>query len=133
MAKHVLAILNRPSPDAPAHAPGRGGALRVTATGGKLTSVRVPGEDGREVPGTLAADGLGWTPAAALAVSARYRVTARATDPNGLVTTAESAFDIDRPIISDKMLTRAIPTAKASSIHIFTLSRVAASAASDSR
>ncbi|MEU2626106.1 Ig-like domain-containing protein [Kitasatospora sp. NPDC007106] len=73
------------------------GALKVTATGGKLTSVKVTGEDGREVPGTLAADGLGWTPAAALAVSARYRVTARATDPNGLVTTAESAFSTLTP------------------------------------
>ncbi|MEV7178685.1 Ig-like domain-containing protein [Kitasatospora sp. NPDC093679] len=68
------------------------GALKVTATGGKLTSVKVTGGDGREVPGTLAADGLGWTPAAALAVSERYRVTAQATDPNGLVTTAESTF-----------------------------------------
>ncbi|MCU7822767.1 Ig-like domain-containing protein [Kitasatospora sp. DSM 101779] len=68
------------------------GALKVTATGGKLTAVKVTGKDGREVTGALAADGLSWTPAAALAVSEQYTVTARATDPNGLVTTAESGF-----------------------------------------
>ncbi|WP_052390924.1 L,D-transpeptidase [Streptomyces sp. NRRL B-24484] len=73
------------------------GALKVTATGGKLTAVKVTGRDGREVPGTLTADGLGWTPSAALAVAEQYRVTAQATDPNGLVTTAESAFSTLTP------------------------------------
>ncbi|PBC77715.1 lipoprotein-anchoring transpeptidase ErfK/SrfK [Streptomyces sp. TLI_235] len=68
------------------------GAVKVTAFGGKLTAVKVTGRDGREVPGTLAADGLSWTPGAALAVSEQYRVTAQAADPAGGVTTAESGF-----------------------------------------
>ncbi|MEV6208169.1 Ig-like domain-containing protein [Kitasatospora sp. NPDC051914] len=68
------------------------GALKVTATGGKLTAVKVTGRDGKEVPGAASADGLGWTPSAALAVGEQYRVVARATDADGLETTAESAF-----------------------------------------
>ncbi|MEU9127960.1 Ig-like domain-containing protein [Kitasatospora sp. NPDC048540] len=68
------------------------GALKVAVANGKLTEVKVTGPDGKEVPGAIAADGLGWVPAAGLAVSTAYRVSAKATDAEGLAATAESSF-----------------------------------------
>ncbi|MEV4556519.1 Ig-like domain-containing protein [Kitasatospora sp. NPDC049285] len=68
------------------------GALKVSATGGKLTTVKVTGPDGTEVPGTLTADGLGWTPGGNLQVSTAYTVNAQAVDAQGVATTATSSF-----------------------------------------
>ncbi|MER8183798.1 Ig-like domain-containing protein [Kitasatospora sp. NPDC094015] len=73
------------------------GALKVGVAGGKLTTVSVTGPDGAEVPGTVAADGLSWVPNGNLAVSAQYKVAARATDANGLETAATSSFSTLTP------------------------------------
>ncbi|MFI2610633.1 Ig-like domain-containing protein [Kitasatospora sp. NPDC018619] len=67
-------------------------ALRVGATGGRLTTVKVSDKAGREVPGSIAADGSSWTPAAPLEVGTAYRVSAMAADAGGAVATADSSF-----------------------------------------
>ncbi|MFJ3215444.1 Ig-like domain-containing protein [Kitasatospora sp. NPDC086801] len=67
-------------------------ALKVGATGGKLTTVKVSDKTGAEVPGTIAADGSSWTPSAGLAVGTAYQVSAMAADANGVVATADSSF-----------------------------------------
>ncbi|MEV7771399.1 Ig-like domain-containing protein [Kitasatospora sp. NPDC086791] len=67
-------------------------ALRIGATGGKLTTVKVSDRTGTEVPGTIAADGSSWTPSAALAVGTAYQVSAMAADADGVVATADSSF-----------------------------------------
>ncbi len=68
------------------------GALKVSVTSGKLTQVAVTDSAGTAVPGALSADGLSWLPAAGLSVSAQYKVSAQATDANGVSTTASSSF-----------------------------------------
>ncbi|MER5864694.1 Ig-like domain-containing protein [Kitasatospora sp. NPDC002040] len=74
------------------------GALKVSVAGGKLTAVNVTGPDGREVPGAVTADGLGWAPAAGrLEVSSAYTVSALATDAAGVTTTAGSSFSTLTP------------------------------------
>ncbi|GAB7180899.1 Ig-like domain-containing protein [Kitasatospora sp. Ki12] len=67
-------------------------ALKVGATGGKLTTVKVSDKTGKEVPGTIAADGSSWTPTAGLSVGTAYQVSAMAADANGAVTEADSSF-----------------------------------------
>ncbi|WP_035866331.1 Ig-like domain-containing protein, partial [Kitasatospora cheerisanensis] len=44
------------------------GAVKVAATGGKLTSVKVTGPDGVEVPGALTSDATGWAPSGNLKI-----------------------------------------------------------------
>ncbi|MEV7022123.1 Ig-like domain-containing protein [Kitasatospora sp. NPDC093558] len=68
------------------------GALKVGATGGKLTTVKVSDKNGKEIPGTIAADGASWTPSAGLAVGTAYQVSAMAADANGVVAQADSSF-----------------------------------------
>nr|WP_234443540.1 Ig-like domain-containing protein [Streptomyces sp. NRRL B-24484] len=68
------------------------GALKVAVANGKLTAVKVTGKDGKEVPGAITPDGLGWTPAQNLAVSTEYKVTAQAADASGVAATSESSF-----------------------------------------
>ncbi|WP_405011967.1 Ig-like domain-containing protein [Kitasatospora sp. NBC_01539] len=68
------------------------GALKVAVANGKLTTVTVTGKDGKAVPGTISADGLGWTPTENLSVSTEYKVSAQAADAAGLATTTESSF-----------------------------------------
>ncbi|MFD4654904.1 Ig-like domain-containing protein [Kitasatospora sp. NPDC058444] len=67
-------------------------ALKVGATGGKLTTVKVNDKAGKEVPGTISADGASWTPAAPLEVGTAYQVSAMAADAGGAVATADSNF-----------------------------------------
>ncbi|WP_063857120.1 L,D-transpeptidase [Kitasatospora sp. Root107] len=74
------------------------GALKVSVAGGKLTTVTVTGQDGKEVPGAVTADGLGWAPTAGhLEISSTYKVNARATDASGVAATAESSFSTLTP------------------------------------
>ncbi|MFJ9517887.1 Ig-like domain-containing protein [Kitasatospora sp. NPDC101801] len=74
------------------------GALKVSVAGGKLAAVRVTGQDGKEVPGAVTADGLGWAPTAGhLEISSTYTVKATATDAAGVATTAESSFSTLTP------------------------------------
>ncbi|MFD0273351.1 Ig-like domain-containing protein [Kitasatospora sp. NPDC127111] len=68
------------------------GALKVSVAGGKLTTVKVSDKTGKEVAGTIAADGSSWTPSAGLAVGTAYQVSAMAADANGVVATADSSF-----------------------------------------
>ncbi|WP_307853013.1 Ig-like domain-containing protein [Kitasatospora sp. RG8] len=68
------------------------GALKVAVAGGKLTTVKVSDKTGKEVAGTIAADGSSWTPSAGLAVGTAYQVSAMAADANGVVATADSSF-----------------------------------------
>ncbi|MCP2307659.1 MULTISPECIES: L,D-transpeptidase [Kitasatospora] len=68
------------------------GALKVSVASGKLTTVKVTGPDGKEVPGAVAADGLSWLPTGTLDVSTDYKVNAQAVDAQGVATAAESGF-----------------------------------------
>ncbi|MGW3039141.1 L,D-transpeptidase [Kitasatospora sp. NPDC001159] len=68
------------------------GALKIGAAGGKLTTVKVSDKSGKEVPGTIAADGASWTPSTGLSVGTAYQVSAMAADANGVVATADSSF-----------------------------------------
>ncbi|KJS60073.1 L,D-transpeptidase [Streptomyces rubellomurinus] len=77
-------------------------ALKVGATGGKLTTVKVSDKSGKEVPGTIAADGLSWTPTAGLSVGTAYQVSAMAADANGVVAEADSSFTTLTPEVQAK-------------------------------
>ncbi|MFE6049207.1 Ig-like domain-containing protein [Kitasatospora sp. NPDC056446] len=72
-------------------------ALRVSVSHGKLTTVDVTDKNGKPVQGTIAPDGTGWKPAAALAPGNAYTVNAQATDADGLVAAATSAFTTALP------------------------------------
>ncbi|WAL73916.1 Ig-like domain-containing protein [Kitasatospora sp. YST-16] len=67
------------------------GEVKVTAGNGKLTSVKVTGPDGVEVPGQIGADGS-WAPTGALQVATAYTVDALAEDAKGAVANARSGF-----------------------------------------
>jgi lipoprotein-anchoring transpeptidase ErfK/SrfK len=68
------------------------GTLRVTASDGKLASVTVKDDKGATVPGTISADGLGWTPSEHLATSTKYTVDASAKDAAGRESDKHSTF-----------------------------------------
>ena len=65
--------------------------VKVTATGGTLTTVTVSSPAGA-VKGALSADKTTWTSSSALGFGARYTVTAEATNAPGQTTTKTSAF-----------------------------------------
>ncbi|MFJ6213089.1 Ig-like domain-containing protein [Streptomyces sp. NPDC092296] len=66
--------------------------LKVTVSKGKLTSVKVTSEDGKEVAGELAADGTSWTPDDVLTTGTKYNVEARAKDADNLEAVENSSF-----------------------------------------
>lgn len=66
------------------------GVLKITSTGGKLTTVTVADTKGNAVEGKLAADGATWEPARNLGSATEYKVHAVAKDASG----RESAKDI---------------------------------------
>ncbi|MER5354758.1 Ig-like domain-containing protein [Kitasatospora sp. NPDC002551] len=68
------------------------GALKVAVSGGRLTTVKVSDRAGKEVAGTIAADGSSWTPSGPLAVGTAYQVSALAADAGGVVASADSSF-----------------------------------------
>jgi lipoprotein-anchoring transpeptidase ErfK/SrfK len=68
------------------------GALKVSASGGKLSSVTVKTDKGVAVPGTITADGLGWTPTGHLDTSTQYTVDAVAKDPAGRESDKHATF-----------------------------------------
>ncbi|MFG2951213.1 L,D-transpeptidase [Streptomyces adustus] len=68
------------------------GALKVTATKGKLTEVTVKDAKGTKVDGAISADGAGWTPATHLAASTKYEVHAVAKDSAGRTAAEDSSF-----------------------------------------
>ncbi|MEU5310176.1 Ig-like domain-containing protein [Streptomyces sp. NPDC021562] len=68
------------------------GALKVTAARGKLTDVEVKDAKGDKVAGTIAADGVSWTPSLHLASSTKYTVHAVAKDAEGRESAEDSTF-----------------------------------------
>ncbi|MFI1015513.1 Ig-like domain-containing protein [Streptomyces sp. NPDC020965] len=69
------------------------GALRITAAGGRLTTVTVQNDkSGAAVEGRIAADGASWQPARHLASGTAYRVRAVAKDADGRETVRASRF-----------------------------------------
>ncbi|MET3983488.1 lipoprotein-anchoring transpeptidase ErfK/SrfK [Streptomyces sp. PvR034] len=66
------------------------GILKISSTGGKLTTVTVADTKGNAVEGKLAGDGASWEPARNLASATEYKVHAVAKDGSG----RESAKDI---------------------------------------
>jgi lipoprotein-anchoring transpeptidase ErfK/SrfK len=68
------------------------GALKVSAAGGKLTSVAVKDDKGVAVPGEISGDGLGWTPSGHLDTSTEYTVDAVAKDDAGRESDKHATF-----------------------------------------
>jgi lipoprotein-anchoring transpeptidase ErfK/SrfK len=73
------------------------GALKVRATSGRLTSVRVTDSDGSPANGSISADGSSWTPSGALRTGARYTVSATALGGDGRSVTRSSTFTTMTP------------------------------------
>jgi lipoprotein-anchoring transpeptidase ErfK/SrfK len=68
------------------------GALKVTAAGGKLTTVTVQDDKGVAIEGKVAADGASWQPSQHLAGSTKYKVHAIAKDAEGRESAKDTAF-----------------------------------------
>ncbi|MDT9680548.1 Ig-like domain-containing protein [Streptomyces sp. TRM76323] len=68
------------------------GALKVTAEGGKLTTVNVTDSKGRPVEGALSADATSWQPVRHLAAATRYKVHAVAKDAAGRESAKDTTF-----------------------------------------
>ncbi|MFD5343818.1 Ig-like domain-containing protein [Streptomyces anulatus] len=68
------------------------GALKIGATQGKLTTVKVSDPKGNEVEGEIAADGASWTPERHLAASTKYAVHAVAKDAEGRESAKDTTF-----------------------------------------
>ncbi len=69
-----------------------GEPVRVTATGGTLTSVTVTDADGRTLPGKVAADGRTWTSGRKAAPGAAYEVKAATRSAGGTAGSSTAAF-----------------------------------------
>jgi lipoprotein-anchoring transpeptidase ErfK/SrfK len=72
--------------------------IRVTAAGGKLTSVTVTNASGKPVTGTLAADGASWKSSQELGYNKTYSVIARSTNADGKPATVTSRFSTVQPV-----------------------------------
>jgi lipoprotein-anchoring transpeptidase ErfK/SrfK len=68
------------------------GTLKVSAAGGRLTSVVVKDDKGSPVAGDISADGLGWTPRGRLDTSTQYTVDAVAKDGSGRESDKHATF-----------------------------------------
>jgi hypothetical protein len=68
------------------------GALKVSATKGKLTDVEVKTSEGAKVDGAITGGGASWTPATHLAAATKYTVHAVAKDSAGRVAAEDSTF-----------------------------------------
>ncbi|NUP38518.1 MAG: L,D-transpeptidase [Streptomyces sp.] len=73
------------------------GELKVSATGGTLSTVVVKDGQGTEVPGRISADGLGWTPTGHLDTSTMYSVDATAKDAAGRESDKHATFTTVTP------------------------------------
>ncbi|MFJ3925819.1 Ig-like domain-containing protein [Streptomyces sp. NPDC090022] len=74
------------------------GVLKISSTGGKLTTVTVADTKGNAVEGKLAADGSSWEPVRHLGAATEYKVHAVAKDGAG----RESAKDITFTTLTPK-------------------------------
>ncbi|WP_309050854.1 Ig-like domain-containing protein [Streptomyces sp.] len=68
------------------------GALKVTASQGKLTTVTVADSKGTPVEGRIAADGASWEPTAHLSAGTQYKVHAVAEDAEGRESAKDTTF-----------------------------------------
>ncbi|WP_030057458.1 MULTISPECIES: L,D-transpeptidase [Streptomyces] len=68
------------------------GAVRVTASQGRLVSVRLADAKGAEVAGTIGPDGAGWVPDGALPLGTAFTLDAVAEDGQGQRAAQHSAF-----------------------------------------
>ncbi|MFE1558461.1 Ig-like domain-containing protein [Streptomyces sp. NPDC058734] len=68
------------------------GVLKITSSGGKLTTVTVADTKGNAVEGKLAADGATWEPARNLAAATEYKVHAVAKDEAGRESAKDTTF-----------------------------------------
>ncbi|MFI0939818.1 Ig-like domain-containing protein [Streptomyces sp. NPDC021020] len=73
------------------------GELKVSASGGKLSTVVVKDDKGAEVPGEISADGLGWSPTGHLDTSTQYSVDATAKDAEGRESDKHATFTTVTP------------------------------------
>lgn len=71
--------------------------VSVTASGGRLTGVRVVSEKGTAVPGVLSADGTLWTAKSRLAFGTKYAVVADAVDQKAKTKRVLSSFTTAMP------------------------------------
>ncbi|MEW2416818.1 Ig-like domain-containing protein [Streptomyces sp. NPDC046866] len=68
------------------------GVLKISTTGGKLTTVTVADTKGNAVEGKIAADGASWEPARNLASATEYKVHAVAKDEAGRESAKDTTF-----------------------------------------
>lgn len=68
------------------------GALTVSATAGKVTSVTVTDPKGKAIEGATSPDGTKWTPKIPLENATKYTVAAKAANADGAEVTANSSF-----------------------------------------
>ncbi|MER5863864.1 Ig-like domain-containing protein [Kitasatospora sp. NPDC002040] len=71
--------------------------VQVTVADGKLSSVKVTGEDGKEIPGQLAADAASWASTGPLASGTKYTVAVVAVDKDKLEADANTKFGTASP------------------------------------
>ncbi|WP_405019008.1 Ig-like domain-containing protein [Kitasatospora sp. NBC_00070] len=71
--------------------------VKVTVVDGRLGSVKLTGEDGKEIPGQLAADGASWVSTGPLTSGTEYTVAAVATDAAKLEADANTKFGTASP------------------------------------
>jgi lipoprotein-anchoring transpeptidase ErfK/SrfK len=72
-------------------------AVKVTATGGQLTSVSLANADGKQIKGQISPDGQTWLPIDPLGYGKAYTVSATATGVDGQVVTSTSSFTTIKP------------------------------------
>ncbi len=68
------------------------GVLKISTTGGKLTTVTVADTKGNAVEGKIAGDGASWEPARHLAAATEYKVHAVAKDEAGRESAKDTTF-----------------------------------------
>ncbi|MFB6889340.1 Ig-like domain-containing protein [Kitasatospora sp. NPDC056327] len=73
------------------------GPVRVNVAQGRLVSVRLADTRGGEVPGSLSADGTGWTPDGPLPLATRFTLDAVAEDDQGRRAVQHSDFSTMAP------------------------------------
>ncbi|GAA1410923.1 Ig-like domain-containing protein [Kitasatospora putterlickiae] len=74
------------------------GPVRVTVAQGRLVSVRLADTRGGEVPGSLSADGTGWTPDGPLPLATAFTLDAVAEDDQGLRAVQHTDFSTMAPL-----------------------------------
>ncbi|CAG6395509.1 Ig-like domain-containing protein [Streptomyces cocklensis] len=92
-AKHASAAKITITPKTGATGAKVSGAVKVSVTGGTLTSVTMTSKStGHAVAGKLSADKKSWTPSGSLAHSTQYAISAAAVDAQGQPAAATSGF-----------------------------------------